>query len=379
MAKMSPKEFLKKLSKEDKKALNDLSKPKNFDFIPSGSWVLNSIIGDGTNQQKPGGLPRGYLIEIFGNESSGKTTCALSACKQAQAISDSPVIFLDFERSFHHPYAEALGVDLNPERLMVFEPDHFEHGWSLIKDALIMEPPLIVCDSVTAMIPKQYLDGSVDESGRIGAHAALMSRMLNEMTKRIKETNTSFLMLNQIRAKINTSGGKNYGPSEDSTGGNALKFYASVRIKLKKGQAQTVTGKSIITGKSEKKAVNVIVYATAVKNRIDAPFKTGPLYIRFGKGFDNILSMIELATNTGVIKKKGAFYSFETGGKTLFNAQGKEKLREVLMNDAKIYSKLKDSLVVKEDSEAKELYQEESDAEMFEDVGNTEDSGDTEK
>lgn len=372
MAKMSAKEFLKKLGKEDRKVLSDLAKPKSFDFIPTGSWVLNSIIGDGSNQQKPGGLPRGYLVEIFGNESSGKTTCALSACKQAQALSDSPVLFLDFERSFHKPYAEALGVNLDPERLMVFEPDDFEHGWSLMKEALIMEPPLIICDSVTAMIPRKYLNGSVDENQRLGEHAALMSRMLNEMTKRIKDSNTNLLMLNQIRAKISTGGMPSRGPSEDSTGGNALKFYASVRIKLKKGQKQEISGQSIITGKSEKRAVNQIVYATAIKNRIDAPYKTGPLYIRFGKGFDNILSMIELATNTGVLNKKGAFYKFELGGKTMFNAQGKEKLRELLMNDSKMYSKLRDSLTVREDSEAKELYQEEADAEMFEDVGEKE-------
>jgi recombination protein RecA len=252
---------------------------------------------------------------------------------------------------------------------MVFEPDHFEHGWSIMKDSLLMEPILIICDSVTAMIPQKYLEGSVDESGRIGEHAALMSRMLNEMTKRIKETKTNLLMLNQIRAVINTGPMANKGPKEDSTGGNALKFYASVRIKLKKGQKMEITGQSIITGKSEKKAINQIVYATAIKNRIDAPYKTGPLYIRFGKGFDNILSMIELAANTKVINQKGAYFSFKSGGKQIFNVQGKEKLRELLLNDNKTYSLLRDSLVVKEDSEAEALYGEEQDEAMLENVG----------
>lgn len=366
MAKMSVKEYLNKLAAKDKKRLADLDKVQPIEFISSGSWVLNLIVGDGTNSLKSGGIPRGYVTEIFGNESSGKTTCALSACRQAQAISDSPVIFLDFERSFHKPYAQALGVNLNHEKLMVWEPDDFEDGWNLIKESLVMQPALIVVDSVTAMIPRKYLLGGVDEAGRIGEHAALMSRMLNEITKRIKDTKTALLFLNQIRAVIRTTG-YGRGPTEDSTGGNALKFYSSVRIKLKRGQAQTVTGKSIITGKTEKKAVNLTVYATAIKNRIDAPFKTGPVYIRFGQGFDNYLSMIELGCNTGVIKKKGAFYTFQDGSKEVFKCQGKERLCKLLKENEKIYTKLRDNLTVKEDSEAEEMYDDED--EMMEDVG----------
>jgi recombination protein RecA len=350
---MSPSEFYKKLGKDDKKAIVNLGQAKAIEFVPTGSWVINSLIGDGTGNSKPGGLPRGHIVEVFGDDSSGKTTLALSACKQAQLLGTVPV-FLDFEQSFHEAYARALGLDLDPEKFVLIQPNHFEHGAKFIKDSLMMRPSLIVVDSVSAMIPKAFLEGSVDEGGRIGLQAQLMSATLSYFSKHLQTTGTCLLYLNQLRSVIKKSQYER-GPDEESSGGRALRYYASVRIKLtKSSKIETVATKSKITGKTDKKPVNILIKATVVKNKIDKPYLAGPVYIRFGEGFDNIYSIIELSINNGTIKKSGAFLRFQKGDKVLFNAQGKESLRKLLTEDKAVFQELQESLRFKEDEQAKE-------------------------
>jgi recombination protein RecA len=350
---MGSEEFYKRLSRDDKQAVVDLSVQKPIKFIPSGSWVINSIIGDGTNTNKSGGYPRGHVVEIFGDESAGKTTLALGACKQVQEMGGHAV-FLDFERTFHAKYAQNLGLSLDKNKFTLIRPDHFQHGARLIRDALLMKPWLIAVDSVSAMTPKETLEGSIDEAGRIGLQAQLMSMFLSIITKKIEESETCLMFLNQMRMVINMgntwSGG---GPKEESSGGNALRYYSSLRLKLNTVMTERIASVSTITGKEEKKAVNVIVKVTAIKNKIDSPAKSGPIFIRFGEGVDNIASIMELAINTEVIKKSGAFYTFREGDKILINSHGKEDLRRQLKDNEGLFKKVCDNLVVKEDVEEK--------------------------
>jgi recombination protein RecA len=354
---LTPEEFYKKLSKDDKDAIRDLNNKKKLDLIPTGSWILDSLIGDGTMTGKPGGFPRGQIVEIFGDESSGKTTLALSTICKAQEMGGMAVL-MDFEQSFHAPYASELGVNLNKNKFMVFEPMSFQQGARCIKDCLMMKPAIIVIDSVSAMLPQQVLDGKIDEAVGIGLQARLMSAFLNNITKFLKSHNTLLLFTNQLRSVIKKSM-YDTGPDEESSGGRALKFYSSVRLKLKTSTVEKINAVSKLTGKEEKEPVNVKVKATVVKNKIDKPWFTAPIYIRFGEGIDNVRSIIELAVNTGTIKKTGAFFTFTQGNETLIKVQGQEQLWQTLNDDSKLYNKVKASLVIKEDTKTKEQYKNE--------------------
>lgn len=347
---MSPEEYYKKVAKDDKDSIVELDK-KSFDFIPTGSWVLNYLIGDGTNQGKPGGLPRGHYVEVFGDESSGKTTLALSACKQVQLAGGLPV-FVDYERSFHETYARNMGINLDKNSFILIEPKNLEHGAKMMADTLLMKPWLIVVDSVSAMVPKAYFDGAVDDAGKIGEQARQISRILPFFLTHIRRANTCILFTNQLRSIIKKS---QYipGPDEETSGGRALKYYSHVRIKLRKVNVEKISAKNLVTGKTDKDPVNLVVKASVVKNKVDRPFLSGPLYIRFGEGFDNIMSMIELGINTNVINKKGAFYSFTHNNEDIFKVRGKEELRNLLTNNDKTYNLLIQSLTFKEDKQAR--------------------------
>lgn len=348
---MSPQEYYKKLKKEDKEKIVGLQSREPILSIPTGSWVINSLIGDGTMTGKPGGCPRGHIMEVFGDESSGKTTFGLSACRQVQLQGGLP-IWLDFEYAFHDQYAENLGLDLDPNKFVRVRPDNFEEGAKHINNSLLMKPSLIVVDSVSAMIPKAVLEGAVDEGSRIGLQAQLMSQFLAYISKKLRGSGTCLLFLNQLRSVI--KGQYERGPKEESSGGKALKFYASVRLKFEKGAVQTVDGRSAITGGKEKKPVNLTVRVKVVKNRIDKPYKSGPVYIRFGEGFDNYQSIAELALTAKVVKKSGAMYTFSKGDEEIFKVNGKEKLRELLAQEGREYQELRSSLVFQEDEEVKQ-------------------------
>lgn len=346
---LSRDEYFKKICKEDKETIMDLSKKETIDFIPTGSWVLNQIIGDGTMTGTPGGFPRGHIVEIFGDESSGKTTIGLSAIAKTQEMGGFGIL-MDFEQSFHSTYAEKLGINLNKDKFIVSRPSHFQQGARQIENMLLMKPPIIVIDSVAAMLPKQVLDADVDESMMVGIHARLMSMLLQRISKQLQASNTCLVFLNQLRAVIKKSKWET-GPDEESSGGRALKYYSSVRIKLKKSKIEHIDAISKITGKKEKEPINVTIKASVVKNKIDKPHYSGPIYIRFGEGFDNILSIIELAINLGVIKKSGSFFQFDT-----IKEQGKESFRTALNENPKIFEKLQNSLVIKEDEQIKKEY-----------------------
>jgi recombination protein RecA len=213
-----------------------------------------------------------------------------------------------------------------------------------------MKPQLIVVDSVAAMLPQQFLEGAIDDSQRIGLQAQLMSGMCSYISKFLQESNTCLLFLNQMRKVIKKSK-FDVGPDEESSGGWALKFYSSVRIKLRKSTVEKVDVKSKLTGKKGQEPVNVMVKVTVVKNKIDKPWYSAPVYIRFGEGFDNILSIMELAINTNIIKKSGAFLTFDD-----VKAQGQGQMWQILHDDNKVLQRLKDNLVLVQDKQAKEDY-----------------------
>jgi len=363
---LTPAEYFKKIGKQDRDAIIDLEGSKIPETISTGSWVINYIIGDGTGQGKAGGFPKGAVVEITGDESAGKTTLALSACRKVQEAGGVPVYF-DFERSFHKIYAQNLGLDISSDKFVLAQPDTFEDGARMIEDALEMEPALIVVDSVAAMTPKAFVEGDIDEGARIGLHASLMSKFMSIISKSVKRSNTCLCLINQMRSRI--KGQYERGPTEESTGGRSLKYYITVKLMMEKGAMERINTKSGLTGKMEKKAVNMTVKVSCIKNKFDRPFLSGPVYIRFGEGFDNLMSMAELAITTGVIKKSGAFYRFDDGDTTLFNVQGKEGLRRKLIAEVDLRKMIEDRISIKEDAQVKEEYKDENDAEMPEEKG----------
>ena len=356
---MTPEEFYRKIHKNDKDAIINLSEKKTLDFIRTGSWPIDQIIGDGSMKDRQGGFPRGQIVEIFGGESSGKSTLALSAIQSAQREGGF-CILLDFEQTFHPKYAEHLGVSLDKNKFMLSQPMHFQQGARIINDVLATRPALIVVDSVTAMTPKEVMEGSVDEAGRPGLQAQLMSTFLGYITKHLKAANTCLVFTNQIRAIINMGFVAPGAPTETSSGGNALKFYSSVRLKMKQSKVEKVERISTITGKMEKEPVNVTVWVSVVKNKIDKPFRSAPVYIRFGEGFDNIQSIIDLGVNTNTIKRSGALYTFSDGDEQIFKVQGKKELWQLLADSPKIQDKIAANINIEEDSEVREEFAEES-------------------
>lgn len=200
---MTPAEYYKKIGKEDKQSILDLGKKQIITFIPTGSWPINAIIGDGTMTGKPGGFPRGHITEIVGDESAGKSTLLMSGIREAQRLGELCVL-LDFEQTFHAKYAQNLGVSLNSNKLVVSQPMHFQQGARMIYDAFQMRPAIIGIDSVSAMTPLQVLEGKVDEGSRIGLQAQLMSAFLSYITKFLKDSNVALIFTNQFRQVIKT-------------------------------------------------------------------------------------------------------------------------------------------------------------------------------
>jgi len=362
MAKKKPltqAEYFKLLHKEDQATIRDLQKEEIIDFIPTGSWVLDQIIGDGSMTGKPGGFPRGAIVEIIGDESSGKTTVALSAIRKAQEMGGFGCL-LDFEQTFHKGYAKKIGLDLSPEKFILTEPAHFQQGARQIRDMLQLKPHIIVVDSVPAMLPKEYLEGAVDDIARIGLQAQLQSAFLRIITKFLKTSNVCLIYINQMRDVIKKSKFQS-GPNEESPGGRALKYYASVRLKLKVGRVEKIAVQSRITGKKDQDPVNITIKASVVKNKIDRPYFAAPIFIRFGEGIDNVRSIIELGMNIKVIKKTGAFYTFKHNDEILVKAQGKEQLWQSFTDNEKAFEKLQSSLVFKQDEKVKMEYQNDPD------------------
>ena len=287
-------------------------KVEDIAVIPTGSIGLNAALG-------VGGYPRGRVIEIFGPESSGKTTLAIHAIAQAQKTGGIAAI-IDAEHAFDRFYAEKLGV--NTDELLISQPDNGEQALE-VADQLIRSSAvdIVVIDSVAALTPQSEIEGDMGES-KMGLQARLMSQALRKLTANISKTNTTCIFINQLRDKI----GQMFGPSETTTGGNALKFYASVRLDIRK-IGSLKDGDEMIGSQTRVKVV---------KNKVAPPFRKAEFDIMFGEGISRTGEIIDLGVDYGIVKKSGSWFSY---GDTKL-AQGRDAAKNVIRDNPELADEL---------------------------------------
>ena len=285
---------------------------EDVDVIPTGSIGLNWALG-------VGGFPRGRITEIFGPESSGKTTLAIHAIAEAQKAGGIAAI-IDAEHAFDRFYAEKLGVDVN--NLLIAQPDNGEQALEiaeqLIRSAAV---DILVVDSVAALTPKNEIEGDMGDRN-VGLQARLMSQAMRKLTGAISRTNTTCIFINQLREKI----GQMFGPSETTTGGNALKFYASVRVDIRPSTA--IKDGEDVFGRHTKVKV--------VKNKVAPPFKRCEFDIMFGEGISKASEIIDLGVEYDIIQKSGSWFSYN-GTKI---AQGRDAAKRVIQDNPELAEEL---------------------------------------
>ncbi|MBS9766918.1 MAG: recombinase RecA [Flavobacteriaceae bacterium] len=285
--------------------------------ISSGSLGLDIALG-------VGGYPRGRIIEIYGPESSGKTTLTIHAIAEAQKAGGIAA-FIDAEHAFDRFYAENLGVDI--DNLIISQPDHGEQALE-IADNLISSGAvdIVVIDSVAALTPKSEIDGDMGDS-KMGLQARLMSQALRKLTSTIHKTNCTVIFINQLREKI----GVMFGSPETTTGGNALKFYASVRLDIRR-RTQIKDSDSNILGNSTRVKV--------VKNKVAPPFKTTDFDIMYGEGISKVGEIIDLGVEHGIIKKSGSWFSY---GETKLG-QGRDTVKGLIKDNPELAEELEQKI-----------------------------------
>ena len=290
---------------------------QEIEVIPTGSLGLDVALG-------VGGYPRGRIIEIYGPESSGKTTLAIHAIAEAQKNGGIAAI-IDAEHAFDRFYAQKLGVDVNG--LLIAQPDNGEQALE-IADQLISSAAvdLVIIDSVAALTPKAEIEGDMGDN-KVGLQARLMSQALRKLTATISKTNTTCIFINQLREKI----GVMFGNPETTTGGNALKFYASVRIDIRKSTPV----------KDGEEVLGHLTKVKIVKNKVAPPFRKAEFDIMFGEGISKIGEIIDLGVEHGIIKKSGSWFSY---GETKL-AQGRDAVKQLLADNPELAEELEAKIV----------------------------------
>lgn len=288
--------------------LNAKNDSTDIELFSSGSIGLDYALG--------GGYPVGRIIEIFGPESSGKTTLTIHAIVNIQQSDERDVLFIDTEHAFDIKYAEKLLVDSS--RLYISQPDNGEQALNILEEGLRSKAfSLIVVDSVAALTPKSEIEGEMGEA-KMGLQARLMSQAMRKIVALTQPSKTTVIFTNQIRLKI----GVVYGNPETTTGGNALKFYASQRIEIRKG-SQNKTGNEVDSIDAKVKVI---------KNKVAPPFRTADFTIIFGEGIDYLGEIVSIASELGLITKKGSWYSYN--GANI--GQGESKVKEFLADNADV-------------------------------------------
>ena len=296
--------------------LGDAAEKMQVEVVPTGSLQLDFALG-------VGGLPKGRIVEIYGPESSGKTTVALHCVAEAQKMGGTAA-FIDAEHALDPVYAEKLGVDI--DELYVAQPDNGEQALDIC-EALVRSGAIdiVVIDSVAALVPKAEIEGDMGDS-HVGLQARLMSQALRKLAGVISKTNAVAIFINQLREKV----GVIYGNPETTTGGKALKFYASVRLDIRKGEA-IKEGSEIIGNRTKIKVV---------KNKVAPPFKSCIVDVLYGEGISRSSELLDLAVERDLIKKAGAYYSYN--GERI--GQGRENARRFLMDNPDIYEEIEKNI-----------------------------------
>lgn len=290
---------------------------EDVEVIPTGSIGLNWALG-------VGGFPRGRITEIFGPESSGKTTLAIHAIAEAQKTGGIAAI-IDAEHAFDRFYAEKLGVDVN--NLLIAQPDNGEQALEIAEQLIRSSAiDILVVDSVAALTPKNEIEGDMGDRN-VGLQARLMSQAMRKLTGAISRTNTTCIFINQLREKI----GVMFGPSETTTGGNALKFYASVRIDIR--PATAIKDGEDVLGRHTKVKV--------VKNKVAPPFKRCEFDIMFGEGISRSSEIIDLGVEYGIIKKSGSWFSYNDAKL----AQGRDAAKKVIEDNPELADELEEQIM----------------------------------
>ena len=290
---------------------------QEVEVIPSGSLGLDVALG-------VGGYPKGRVVEIYGPESSGKTTLTLHAIAEAQK-NGGIAAFIDAEHAFDRYYAEKLGVDI--ENLIISQPDNGEQALE-IADNLIRSGAIdiIVIDSVAALTPKSEIEGEMGDS-KMGLHARLMSQALRKLTGSISKTHCTVMFINQLREKI----GVMFGNPETTTGGNALKFYASVRLDIRRSTQIKDSDSKVLGNKTRVKVV---------KNKVAPPFRTAEFDIMYGEGISKVGEIIDIGVNYEIIKKSGSWFSYDDTKL----GQGREAVKTLLQDNPELMEELEQKI-----------------------------------
>ena len=295
--------------------------------ISSGSIGIDYALGIG-------GFPRGRVIEIYGPESSGKTTLAIHAIAEAQK-EGGIAAFVDAEHAFDRFYAENLGVDI--ENLLISQPDNGEQALEIV-DQLIRSGAIdiIVIDSVAALTPKAEIEGDMGDS-RMGLQARLMSQALRKLTAIIGRTNTSVIFINQLREKI----GVMFGNPETTTGGNALKFYATIRLDVRR-IGQIKNGEDVVGNRTRVKVV---------KNKVSPPFRKAEFDLMYGEGISKCGEVLDIAAEMDIIKKSGSWFSYQDAKL----GQGRENVKQVITDNPELFEDLKTKVFAKLNNEVEQV------------------------